>query len=76
MAIEEFDALLDQHGPDLETWPLAEQGQARELLKMSSVARTRLKEEQALSAMLSAGPASKAPSDLAARIVKKARESN
>lgn len=76
MAIEKFDALLDQHGPDLETWPPAEQGQARELLKMCSVAQTRLKEEQALSALLSACPTSKAPAGLAARIVRKARESS
>jgi hypothetical protein len=43
---------------------------------MCSVAQTRLKEEQALSAILSACPASRAPAGLAARIVEKARESN
>jgi|GEM_PF-3240568 len=76
MAIEKFDALLDRHGPNLEKWPLTEQGQARELLKMSSAARTRLEEEQALTALLSARPAPRAPEGLAAKIVKKARESN
>lgn len=76
MAIEKFEALLDQYGSDLESWPLIDQGPARELLKMSNAAKTRLQEEDTLTAMISARPAPKAPEGLAARIVRKARESS
>ena len=76
MAIEKFDALLDRHGSNLDDWPASEQGPARELLKMSSEARERLEEEQALTSLLSARPAPKAPKGLAQKIVKKARESS
>ncbi|MCV0424221.1 MAG: hypothetical protein K5905_02005 [Roseibium sp.] len=76
MAIDKFYALLDQHGPNLEEWPAAEQDAARELLKMSSAARDRLKEEQALAALLTAGPTPAAPKGLAQKIVKKARETS
>jgi hypothetical protein len=43
---------------------------------MSSEARERLEEEQALTSLLSARPAPKAPKGLAQKIVKKARESS
>ncbi|MBN9672044.1 hypothetical protein [Roseibium aggregatum] len=76
MALEKFNALLDRYGSNLDTWPLTEQGPARELLKTSSDARQLLEEEQALSALLSARPALKAPKGLAGKIIAKARESS
>ncbi len=76
MAIEKFDALLDQHGPNVDFWPVTEQAAARELLKMSSAARSRINDERALSALLSARAVPPAPAGLARKIVKKAIETS
>lgn len=73
MDVREFEDLIDRLGEDMSSWPDASRHAATELLAVSAEARSRLEEARTLRAAL-AGPAIRAPSGLAERIVAAARE--
>ncbi|WP_157747603.1 hypothetical protein [Cohaesibacter sp. ES.047] len=69
MTIERFKEMLDCHGTKLDTWPKSEQLPARQLLLHSEEARTLLKFDEGIEALLKASPAKKAPAFLVGNIM-------
>ena len=72
--LEQFAALLDQHGADIEQWPESEQTIARELLDTSLEARSLQHEARQLDRALAALPTPPPTPGLAARITALAEE--
>lgn len=72
MDLEEFEAALDEHGPDVEDWPADLRDAARLLLDHSAEARQLLDEELRLAAAFAMRTTPKAPAGLADRIVLRA----
>jgi len=68
MDVGTFEDLIDRLGEDLSLWPDAQRAAALELLASSAEARVLLEEARTLRRAL-AGPAVRAPSGLADRIV-------
>ncbi len=74
MDLEQFNELLDQHGPTIDTWPAALREDAQALLAASPEAADALADAQTLANLLTAMPAAPAPGHLAAKIVASAAD--
>ena len=72
MNLDEFEEALDEHGPDVEDWPVNLRDAARLLLDQSAEARQLLDDELRLAAAFAMQPTPKAPTGLADRIVLRA----
>lgn len=71
MKIEDFKVLLDTYGAKIARWPEADQTPAQELLETSNEAREYYQQMQKVDALFAANDASKPPTGLVDRIVKK-----
>lgn len=76
MDVEEFQALLAQHGSDLEDWPPNLRSAGHILCALNSTAKSLLDEDRALRALFAEQPEIRAPSSLVDRIVAAAHRSS
>jgi hypothetical protein len=71
--LDEFETLLDVHGPNWERWPDAERVQAQAFMAGSEPARSAFRQAERLEAALSLVPGLEPAPDLGNRIVRLAR---
>lgn len=69
MTLQEFESLLDRHGPALDQWRPAQRRAANRLLAGSASARASHDQARALDRVLDAAPAGEVHSALTARIL-------